>query len=102
MSKTVTVSLPTLDEGFHFRARRVQMGLSQRELAQRADVSECTLRRLERGEVIGLPFLQRLAPHLNLTFGQAIALMVPLEASDEEAAALARRITANDELRRGR
>ncbi len=79
MNKSVTVDPPTLGGEFPFRALRVQFGISQRELARRAEVGECTIRRLERGKTIGLPMLRRLAPHLELTFGQALAIMVPLD-----------------------
>ena len=82
MKKTVTVDLPTLGGDFPFRARRAQFGISQRELARRAEVSECTIRQLERGKPIGLPKLRCLAPFLELTFAQAIAIMVPLDESE--------------------
>jgi transcriptional regulator with XRE-family HTH domain len=78
MDRSVTVDLPISGEGFAFKARRVQFGLSQRELARRAGVSEGTVYRLEKGELITLSKLRRLAPHLELTFGQAVAIMVPL------------------------
>jgi transcriptional regulator with XRE-family HTH domain len=79
MDRSVTVDLPISGEGFPFKARRVQFGLSQRELARRAGVNEGTVQRLERGETISLSKLRCLAPHLELTFGQAVAIMVPLD-----------------------
>ena len=77
MIKSVTVDLPTLGGDFPFRARRVQFGLSQRELAERSGISQCTIRQLERGEPVGLLTLRRLVPHLELTVVQAIAMMLP-------------------------
>ena len=82
MDRSVTVDLPISGGGFPFRARRAQFGLSQRELARRTGVSLGTIRRLEQGGIIGLPKLRRLAPHLELTFGQAVAIMVPLDEGD--------------------
>jgi len=82
MKKSVTVDLPILGGDFPFRALRAQFGISQRELARRADISECTIRQLEKGQPIGLPKLRRLAPFLELTFAQAIAIMLSLGEED--------------------
>jgi|GEM_PF-2161092 len=82
MSKSVIVDLPSLSGEFPFRGLRAQFGITQRELARRAQVSECTIRRLEQGEPIGLTKLRRLAPYLDLTFAQALAIMIALDTRD--------------------
>jgi len=82
MKNRVIVQLPTLGGDFPFRALRAQFGISQRELARRADISECTIRQLEKGQPIGLPKLRRLAPFLDLTFAQALAIMLSLGEED--------------------
>jgi len=97
MIKSVTVDLPTLGGDFPFRARRAQFGLSQRELAARSGISQCTIRQLERGEPVGLPTLRRLAPHLELTFVQAIAMMLP----QDELTAAAQGTTSHPDWRQG-
>jgi transcriptional regulator with XRE-family HTH domain len=68
------IELPTLDSNFPFRARRVQLGLTQRELGERAGVCKCTVSRVERGFRVRLEILRRLAPHLHISFAQALAL----------------------------
>ena len=69
------VELPPLIGKFSFRARRVQLGLSQEELAKRAGVCTNTIGNLERGKRVTLESVQRLAPHLGLTFTQSLALL---------------------------
>jgi transcriptional regulator with XRE-family HTH domain len=82
MKESIIFDPPTFDSRFPFRARRVLFGLSQRDLVAQAGISECTLRRLEQGEPIGLPHLRRIAPHLNLSFAQALAMMASLHEDD--------------------
>ena len=83
MKNRVIVQLPTLGGNFPFRARRAQFGISQRELAARSGINEGTIRQLEKGQPIGLPKLRRLAPFLELTFAQALAIMVSLDKEDD-------------------
>ena len=47
--------------GQRIRAGRHRMGLSQRQLANRAGVSQSTISRLERGRCIGLAFISLVA-----------------------------------------
>ena len=69
------VEYPPLVGKFSFRARRVQLGLSQIELEQRSGVNASTIRNLEQGRRVTLESLRRLAPHLGLSFTQTLAML---------------------------
>ena len=75
MMNQYQVELPTLNQGLIFRARRVQLGKTLVRLAGQAGVGLSTLRRLELEGVIELRSLRRIAPHLDVSMDQALAML---------------------------
>ena len=79
MMSTKHKKLPTLDKGFIFRGRRVQLGLTLDGLRRRSGVGVNSIRRLELGGRVALRTVLRLAPHLELTEQQALEMLVIAE-----------------------
>ncbi len=74
--KQRTAAESTIPQGpFLFRARRVELGFSQEELARRSGVSAVTIGHLERGDEVRIATLDRLAPHLELTPIEALQML---------------------------
>ncbi len=75
MSTKYEVDLPSVGHGWAFRARRVQLGKNLADLAAESGIGINTLRRLEMGQEVELSSLRRVAPHLELSEPQAIAML---------------------------
>jgi transcriptional regulator with XRE-family HTH domain len=57
----------TVVEARSLQWHRIQLGLLQREVAERAGVNRATVQRAERGEKIRLDILRKLAEALHVT-----------------------------------
>ena len=73
--ETLRDFLPILNKGLIFRARRVQLDLTLIELQNRSGVGLAALRSLELSAAADLDTVRTLAPHLELTVEQAIAML---------------------------
>jgi len=72
--RELTHLLPALDRGRIFRARRVQLGLTLQGLESTSGLSISTLRTVELSASADLSTVRQLAPFLDLTLEQAVAM----------------------------
>ena len=72
--RELTHLLPALDRGRIFRARRVQLGLTLQELEKTSGLSMSTLRTVELSASSDLSSVRQLAPFLDLSPEQAVAM----------------------------